>query len=55
MQLERLLRTKTGNGQELKNFGGNLFAHCLEDRMTSGPVKLGDDISDRVSDARDFR
>ena len=49
-----LVRPEARHRQHLENASRDLLPKLLEARMTAGPVQLGDDVGDGVSDARDL-
>ncbi|MBB4393721.1 hypothetical protein GGD62_002815 [Bradyrhizobium sp. ERR14] len=50
---QHLLRPQTGYREHLEHALGNLLPQLFETGMTARLVKLGDDVGDRIPDARD--
>ena len=51
---QRLVRTEPGHAQDLQHADRNFLPEFLKARMRAIPVKLGDDVGNGVSDARDL-
>jgi hypothetical protein len=54
IKLHHLVRAKTGDREHFKDASGNFLPHFLKRGMRTRRIKLFDDGSDRMADARDF-